>query len=874
MRDPLALSGCVVHIDLGRVQRSGLSTPLTGQEVALLRHLVARLGQTVSRDELYAEALGYASETRSRALDTAIRRLRSKIEDDPSDPVHLLTVHGEGYRFVAPPTVPMAPATPRPPAPPLFGRDPLLREIAARVALPGLLTLHGPGGVGKTTLAGAVLHDEPTVVHAVVAPGMHNADVRHVVKGALHPVARSGVLWIDSAEAALDAVATVVQELLTSAPQLRMVVTSREPLALPGEQVIVVPPLSPDAATALFEARVAEVRSIPWPDATPARLRDISMRLDGLPLAIELAASRANVLSARVLQLRLDDRFSLLARTRRGGPSHHTALYATLAWSWDLLDADGRSALVALSVFDNPFPFTAAEAVLGDDALDRVERLVSQSLVCPVDTAGQLTLLDSIRAFARTWQDHAPWGHVAEVARGRLALEGHRLRLGSTDQIAATNRALEQRLPTATDSIVAAIDAGALRVAPAHQLDHWLQHLRQLAPLRQTVRTWTAQGSLLVARGHVMEAITAFRQATADPEQPDAADAWLPLGMALLERGAFEEATAALTSARHAWPQGGTPWARATMLLGLAVRDAHGDLDGADVLLHEALHAFGAQADARGCAVTQANLAHSAYRRGRLHDAIEWARRGAETLDTLGDLRGAMQAQQNLGVLLDRVGNLREAEACFDRALQHAEHLGNRAGAARAMANRAITRSHRGSLRTARQELDEALSLAQSVGVQPLEALIELFRARLAMRCHDDDAALGAVHRAMELAQAAGAPDLEAEVRAVRATLTVRTDPDAAMHDISTAITLCEQSSDTGLLGTVVALAGVQVARATGHASDAATHLARATELVAHTELPEDAPLAHQLRELTSPRAPAPDGTSPATRPPRSGTTE
>ncbi|MGW1842627.1 BTAD domain-containing putative transcriptional regulator [Streptomyces sp. NPDC001966] len=287
------------------------------------------------------------------------------------------------------------------------GREPELRSIRADLTRSRLVTLTGPGGSGKTRLAEeAAAHDgqpAPTVTDAWIAE-LASVDDPTDVPGAvlsalglretalLRDSNRDGqpprtdpadllvehlahcsrirpfLLILDNCEHVIEAAATLAETLLTHCPQLRILATSREPLGVPGESVRPVGPLPPDPAHRLFAERARTVRPDFAPDSDPGHdadaVAEICRRLDGQPLAIELAAARLRMLSPRQIADRLDDRFLLLTGGSRTVLPRQQTLRAVVDWSWDLLDEDERTALRQISVFAGGWDLQAAEAVL------------------------------------------------------------------------------------------------------------------------------------------------------------------------------------------------------------------------------------------------------------------------------------------------------------------------------------------------------------------------------------------------------------------------------------------------------------------------------------------------------------------------------
>jgi len=331
----------------------------------------------------------------------------------------------------------------------LFGRADDIEQVRALTARHRCVTVIGPGGVGKTSLARAVAATEQITWWGDLTSVSTEAGVRALVatalevevfpggsaEAALHRrlETANGLLVLDNCEHVLAAVGDLVTEIAAAGPGIRVAATSRERLGLTVEQVYPLAPLRlpgagvtdadvPSVALFLERARA----SAPDLEATPDVVRDVGelvRRLDGLPLAIELAASRVGVVSLATLRARLDDRLDLLRSHHRRGPARHQTLVDTIDWSYDLLDEDHRRALRRLSVFVGPFDLDAAEAVLGPDSTEQVLGLVERSLlVRPAPTQGGYRMLETVRAYARALLDDAE-REEAGIAHARWAAD-------------------------------------------------------------------------------------------------------------------------------------------------------------------------------------------------------------------------------------------------------------------------------------------------------------------------------------------------------------------------------------------------------------------------------------------------------------------
>jgi predicted ATPase/DNA-binding SARP family transcriptional activator len=310
----------------------------------------------------------------------------------------------------------------------LLGREDDLAELRSAVRRSRLVSVIGPGGLGKTRVA-HVLAREATQprVYFVELVGVTSGDdvvaevgaalgVRGSVTGrrTLTPAQLADVrsqiaaeldtaptlLVLDNCEHVLESVASLVALLLVTTRDLRVLTTSRAPLGLAAEQVVALRQLAADDAAKLFDRRARAARA----DADLPRdvVGDIVARLDGLPLAIELAAARVRTMTVEEVRRRLDDLFGLLRSRDRSAPERHRTLSAVIEWSWDLLDPADQEGMARLSVFHDGFTRETAVAVLGHDGADLVETLAEQSLltVSEADGGTRFRMLETVREFA------------------------------------------------------------------------------------------------------------------------------------------------------------------------------------------------------------------------------------------------------------------------------------------------------------------------------------------------------------------------------------------------------------------------------------------------------------------------------------------
>jgi predicted ATPase/DNA-binding CsgD family transcriptional regulator len=326
------------------------------------------------------------------------------------------------------------------------GRRGELGRLRGLLSESRLVTLVGPGGVGKTRLAlraadelrrsfpdGVVLADltavaDPALVAGQVAAAFDVRDStgRWVLASLAEVLAERRVLLVlDNCEHLRDACAVLVDALLPACPGLSVLATSRTPLDVPGEALCAVPPLAGADGIALLEQRArAAVPGLVLAPEDAGTLEELCRRLDGVPLAIELAAVRLRALTPAQLLDRLGDRFGLLRREGPAGPERHRTLRATMAWSADLLAERERALWRRAAVFAAGFDLAAAEAVCADAGLppeavlDALTRLVDASLLV-VDRSGSGTrfrMLETVRAFGRELLEES--GEGGEV-RGR-----------------------------------------------------------------------------------------------------------------------------------------------------------------------------------------------------------------------------------------------------------------------------------------------------------------------------------------------------------------------------------------------------------------------------------------------------------------------
>ncbi len=311
----------------------------------------------------------------------------------------------------------------------LIGREGELRLIDEALAVAAVVTLVGPGGIGKTRLATAAAQvvegdfdggawlvelaaisgagDVPRAVADIL--GVHEGPGRDLTDAVVATLReRRALLVLDNCEHVVDGAAALVRAVVDGCPLAKVLVTTRERLGLEHERLLAVGPLDyGGAAVELFHARARALDPTFDTHADRAVVEEICRRLDGVPLAIELAAARTRTVPPADLLARLDDSLRLLTGGQRSGVEHHRTLRAAIQWSSDLLTGDERSVFQRLCTFVGPFDLLAAETVAADDGVDALDvdeclaRLVDQSMVFVEHGAfgRRFQLLESMRQF-------------------------------------------------------------------------------------------------------------------------------------------------------------------------------------------------------------------------------------------------------------------------------------------------------------------------------------------------------------------------------------------------------------------------------------------------------------------------------------------
>ncbi|MCW7943847.1 transcriptional regulator [Streptomyces hygroscopicus] len=689
-----------VEADLALGGGSGLVPELRGLLAThpLSERLYGLLMRALHTDGRPAEALTVFEEAR--------RVLADELGADPSP--ELSALHQELLRGTAP-----AQGS-RPPAhlTRFVGRAPELARIHDLLASPDtrLVTLTGPGGAGKTRLATeaarsyadvrfvelAPLTDGSAIPYAVltalgVRDGLRgpSADAAERLLAALED--RELLLVFDNCEHVVEDAARVAVLVLSTCPGVRILATGREALGITGEVLCPVPPLPQEHAVRLFLDRARAVR--PGFEGH-ARVADVCAALDGLPLAIELAAARLRTMTPDELADRLDDRFRLLSRGDRTKAPRHRTLRAVVEWSWDLLDDEERELARRLSVFSGGATQDAVEAVCGVPyPEDLLASLAEKSFLDVAD--GRYRMLETIRAFAA--------GHLAQAGERERLWDAHAtyfLRLAeraepyvrSGEQLPWLDRLAAEHgnLDAALRHLVATAPGDALRLM-AHL--SWFWRLRGPHGERLPIAR-----ALLAAVGNrppeglaeeyalcVMNTITGRGE---DPAEPDRIEQVAEVVRALDEplRLPFTMVLWALTGGPlftddaklRAVRLGDDPWGRAVMELGQAYQEQYAGRPAAsEAAFTRALEGFRATGDRWGM---------------------------ANCLDPLGSFAGWH-------------GDHGRALELFDEGLMHVRELEAPEETADLLRSRAFVLLHGGDFEGAAAHFEQSAALARTAGV-------------------------------------------------------------------------------------------------------------------------------------------------------------
>jgi predicted ATPase/DNA-binding CsgD family transcriptional regulator len=593
-----------------------------------------------------------------------------------------------------------------------------------------LVTLTGAGGAGKTRLAlqaVAELADrwpdgvwwvelgpvsDPALVADLVA-----STVGVLVEPTIGPVRaltrelrdRRMLVCLDNCEHLLDASAELADTLLRSCPQVSVLATSREPLDLPGETVWRVPSMVEDEAVSLFADRASNVR--PWfvlDETYEDPVRGLCRRLDGMPLAIELAAAWLRTLTPSQILAGLDDRFALLVRGPRGAVARQQTLAASIGWSHDLLDESDQVVFRRLAVFSGGFSLDAARAVCAappvgvTGVLAAIGRLVDKSLVVMEERGDEARyrLLETIRAYAA-----ARLGDAGETAATRDRHLDHFLAVAEVAEPGLVD--VEQdlwldRLEADHDNLRAALDWGLSLPDPGRG--------RRLASVMKWV--W-------YLRGHTNEGIELLLRAIERaPDERSALQATLLAGVAAVSvaRGRFDQVVAYAQRALGMATEVGDDVDRARALLLLGAARSFLDVDSADELLAQGADAAATAGDAFAADRLLVMQGVMLAVRDRHDEALPILQEGFERCLRRGDRGFAATALEYQVVAAILRGDLPYADQLATRGLEIARPRGDFYHVGSATCRLALVKTFTGDLEAGRRLMAPILRAVEEAG--------------------------------------------------------------------------------------------------------------------------------------------------------------
>ncbi|MEU7857665.1 BTAD domain-containing putative transcriptional regulator [Nonomuraea sp. NPDC049141] len=728
------------------------------------------------------------------------------------------------------------------------GREQELAQLAKALEAGRLVTVVGPGGAGKTRLAAEVADrsaelapdgvwlvelaavTEPLdVAHAVLtAIGARDAGWFESEGAAAHRDAtgrlaealegRRVLLVLDNCEHVVSAVAVLADRLLGACPDLRILATSRESLAIGGESLYPIPPLEWPAATVhdprtypavrLFIERALSVRPGFVPDeGSLATVIEICARLDGMPLAIELAAARMRALSVEQIAAKLDDRFRLLTSGSRTALPRHRTLQAVVDWSWDLLSGRERELAMLLAAFPGGATLGALEAVSGPEAadvLDALTALVDKSLV---ELSGErYRMQETVRSYGMA--------RLIEAGQDRAVRDRHArhfLRLAETAD--AELRAADQlhwmaRLRAEDDNLLAALRYAAeaadaelgVRLLAALWWFWYLQG-RNIEGMHWARGILDLPGEVpdaqrpvrLVLEGfahHGLGAAEAARQAVdTGIELRDRLDGELSGRVLLLFAPVWLGDPAGAARAAGRMLPRLTGWERATTLLMLSIMaESEGDITRAFTLLEEARQGLRALGERWALSSALRMLAEHQARQGDLAASIDARLEALRLAGELGILEDQAAILAYLAISRARLGELDLAQADMEAAWEFVERLRKQEGIEYVRLARAEVLLRRGERAAARRELD---AVEAATPYSAVRASAGCYRAMAALLDGDVAGARPLLDTAIELAaDAADMPTLAGAAHLCAALALADGEPARAAHLLGLATAL------------------------------------------------------------------------------------
>jgi len=614
------------------------------------------------------------------------------------------------------------------------GREAEIDEVAAVFASSRLVTLTGPGGCGKTSLAVQVA----ALIATNYSDGVVFVDLAPVGTGELAPAAIAAALCIrerpgqtptesiaeylghqhrlvllDNCEHVTEAARAVIDAILRAGPNARILATSREHLGLAGEVIWLVPPLNDEVAICLFDDRARAASPSFDAFAQRAAVSRLCERVDGMPLAIELAAARVNVLSVDQIAARLDDSLRRLDHDHRSAPSRQRTLSATFAWSYDLLSEPEQALFAHLAVFTGGFTLDAVEAIAAatdvpaEDVVGFFVRLVDKSLVMRVPSTEhpepRYRMLEPLRQFARSHlvadggEHLARDTHLDYYVRFAEDAEPNLYRAGSQQWV--------DRIVSETANLHAALEWAFASGEGRTELG-----VRLIAALAWA---WFVAGHITEGRAWADAALAATEnQRSAQRGRALVAAVWLASGHS--DVAAMIAYAGELDSLGH---ELGSPYLRASALdaLGIA-RWAKGEHEKAIAAHREAVGLYDECGDAYDAALASAELGRALASADLLDEARLVFEASVTRARALGE-------DTVLGFTLDAsavfklgVGDVTIAGAMVDEAVDHYRASGYQEGLASGLNTRALVEVAAGDLEAAVGDFVEAVELSRRLG--------------------------------------------------------------------------------------------------------------------------------------------------------------
>ena len=619
--------------------RAGLHTGqallVDGDYAGATIHLAARVASTAHAEQIVASDTTVALSPGVDWHDLGVHRLK---DIERPQRIHQLVASDIPSVFPPLPTARNVPTNLPETHDAFVGRNAEIEAVASSIASGSLTSLVGPGGVGKTRLAvesaRRTLSDHPGGVHFVPLAGVDDTDgVEPALRRAMSLPDRSGLdlagavnaatagegslVVLDNCEHVVAGVAGVASALIQGCPAVRVLCTSREPLQIRGERVRWVQPLGTSdgaemgPAEELFLIRAEAATGRPVPGTDLPLVSDLVRELDGLPLAIELAAARTRGLAIVDIVHRLDDRFRLLRSGHRGADDRHRTLESVVAWSHELLTPPDRALLNRLSVFRDSFSLSVAEEICTDgdvdtvDVLDGISRLVEKSLVQfeAEESTSRYRLLETIRRFSLERLDQAGQraSFEARLVDWVLALVDRLERDMRTERQDATIREATAERDVALTALAIVLADGrnhdALRIVASVPVDVPSERIRLIETLVSSVGS-EYPGS--AGRAHLAAANLAF------------------------EMGANDQAVGHADAARRMYTEmGDTSGAAWGSFLEAFATWASGDRERSHQAISTALSEFAELGDAVG-------LANASWMRATLEEDLDQAERLAD----------------------------------------------------------------------------------------------------------------------------------------------------------------------------------------------------------------------------------------------------